>query len=359
MKIARRRRYPFCKKLAGPIAIIGSLSLACAYPIELSFGSETVASDDVRSAFTSSDKKKLQQFLEHRFSNSGISKDLLRIIISRIDRYANAKYKEREKDINESITEYPSVITQIKWQRELNKISTEYARLHPQQSSRPQQDVFIEGEDLAYPKKDDLNYFIEQAIKNAQGELSELLADKKIESDDIYHFKSKLLKSIPRHKYPVTINKSGVVIVDQSVAEWFAKQKENRSRLNTPNKVQYVNVVDATIIIPSRHYMVSAAESVVRCLNNIDCNALNVLAQPQAGPSLSAPAPNRANFLASLFLTLPYGPKYSGNGVIQVTEQGHYKGYCSLYDVQYNPSRSGETVDRNQISRCLNRNIQP
>jgi hypothetical protein len=359
MRIARGKRYPICKKLSGPIVIIGSLSLACAYPIELSFGSETTTSDDIRSAFTSSDKTKLQQFLEHRFSNSGISKDLVRIIISRVDRYAHAKYREREKDINDLITEYPSVITQVKWQRELNKIATEYAGRHPLQSPRPQQDVVIEGEHLGYPKKDDLNYFIAQAIRNSQGELSDILAEKKIDSDGIYNLKSKLMKSIPRHKYPVTINKSKVVIVDQFVAEWFAKQKEIRSKLHISSEIKYVNIADASIIIPSSHYMVSAAESVVACLDNIDCNAMNLLAQPQARPSSSASEPNRANFLASLFLTLPYGPKYSGNGVIQVTEQGHYKGYCSLYDVQYNPSRSGETVDPNQISRCLNRNIQP
>lgn len=305
-------------------------------------------------------RQRIRHFVARRFREEGIGRDLLEGTLAGIDHASGRPSIGVRTSPLRAIRAYPSVATQISWQRSLGRIAGEFRLTFPSRSV-PRPMVRIEGQIDPIPRTAEILWAIPNMIERAQGTFSE-------------HFYARPMSELPgrpsgiRRAFagwtcPLRINVRRVPGSDEVLARALARFRTMHPEGPIDDETSPSAPATANVFIAPHGRDWTTVDAVFACLTGMRCLSLHDAAFGYGTVAEPRPARGRADaiFFDHLYLTNPYGYRGSASALLQVDDDGHIvSAFCGAGDVGFEwaggPVRTDAEV---RLLSCLNEIMSP
>jgi hypothetical protein len=305
-------------------------------------------------------RQRIRRFVARHFREEGIGRDLLEGTLAGIDRAAGRPPIGVGSPRSRAIRAYPSVATQVSWQRSLGRIAGEFRLAFPSRY-RPQQVMIrVEGQIDPIPATEAILWTIPDVIERAQGTFSQLFYVRPI--SELPGRPSGIRRAFAGWTGPLRINVRRVAGSEEAVGGALARLRAMHPEGLIDNETYPSAAETANVFIAPQVRDWGTVDAVFACLG-MRCLSLHDAAFGYGRVDEPLPAKGRADalFFDRLYLTNPYGYLGTPSALIQVDGDGHIvSAFCGAGDVGFGSAGGAVRTDAEaRLLSCLNEVISP
>ena len=308
-----------------------------------------------QSALTLRERGRIEAFLIDRFRAERISRDLVAIIMKRIDAAAiGGRVSDAQRE-HPATTSHPSIALQIVWQTKLEEIAKEFHTAFDVPPPRRAPHPIMLDVPPRLPDLGDLHNFTVTAIREAQGEIGEELLERPLPPDFRFGGKPSAPREIGRYAQTIRIAPGGIALVDEAVPQALNEVRAKHPEAPLDDASFPVPAETANLLMPAERFDWTATEHALACVRWFHCSGLGDLVRAYAAEDPAEAHGKSFAFLDSAYLTNPYGEGGGTNAIVQLDQKGAIVGaFCSRRDAGYQPGRmGGPPVNREHLRACL------
>lgn len=305
-------------------------------------------------------RQRIRRFVARRFREEGIGRDLLEGTLAGIDYAAGRPPIGVGTPRSRAIRAYPSVATQLSWQRSLDRIAGEFRLAFPSRYRPQQVMVRVEGQIDPIPVTEAIVWAIPDVIERAQGAFSQLFHARPL--SELPGRPSGIRRAFAGWTGPLRINTRRVPGSDEALTRALARLRAMHPEGLIDDESYPSAAETANVFIAPHARDWNTVDAVFACMT-MTCLSLHDAAFGYGRVDEPRPAKGRADavFFDHLYLTNPYGYRGSASALVQVDDAGHIvSAFCGAWDVGFEIVGGAVRADAEaRLLSCLNEVISP